>query len=101
MTEFALFAGSFAFVFAISLQQQNVHHQRFALAFINSAAIAALNLLVVKLGSAASVTEMIAYIAGQPMGTLFAMRLHAYLQNRRSGRDSVRLDELQKPVRQW
>ncbi|MBI5900717.1 MAG: hypothetical protein HZB40_15995 [Rhodocyclales bacterium] len=100
MTEFALFGGSFAFVFAISLQQQNVHHQRFALAFINSAAIAALNLVVVKLGSAASPTEMAAYIAGQPMGTLLAMRLTQHLRARRVDRDSDRFDDHQNPVRQ-
>ncbi len=100
MTEFALFAGSFAFVFALSLQQQNVHHQRFALAFVNSAAIAALNLLVVKLGSAASPTEMVAYIAGQPMGTLVAMRLNEHLRARRSGPHSDRFDEHRNLVRQ-
>ncbi len=98
MNEFALFGGSFAFVFAISLQQQNVHHQRFALAVVNSAAIAALNLLVVKLGSAASPTEMAAYIAGQPMGTLLAMRLNEHLRTRGAGQDSDRVNDGPNPV---
>lgn len=98
MTELALFGGSFAFVFAISLQQQNVHHQRFALAFMNSAAIAALNLLVVKLGSAASPTEMAAYIAGQPMGTLLAMRLNECLRKRGADRVAGRIKDRFNPV---
>lgn len=89
MTELLLFSGSFAFVFAVSLQQQNVHHQRFALALVNSATIAALNLLIIRLGSAASPTEMAAYIAGQPMGTLVAMWINSRLRPRQSGQESA------------
>jgi len=75
MNEIALFVGSFVFVFALSLQQQNVHYRRYFLAVVNSAFIASLNLLVVKLGSQASPTEMLAFVAGQPLGTAAAMWL--------------------------
>ncbi len=75
MNEIALFAGSFVFVFALSFQQQNVHYRRYFLAVVNSAFIAALNLFVVKLGSQASPSEMLAFIAGQPLGTLLAIWL--------------------------
>ncbi len=73
MNEIGLFSGSFVFVFALSLQQQNVHARRYLLALVNSAFIAALNLFVIRLGSQASTTEMIAFIAGQPLGTVLAM----------------------------
>ncbi len=75
MNEIALFAGSFVFVFALSFQQQNVHYRRYFLAVVNSAFIAALNLFVVKVGSQASPSEMLAFIAGQPLGTLLAIWL--------------------------
>jgi hypothetical protein len=75
MNEIALFGGSFIFVFALSFQQQNIHYRRHLLAAVNAAMIAALNLFVVKLGAQASTTEMLAFIAGQPLGTLTAMWL--------------------------
>ncbi len=75
MNETALFFGSFVFVFALSFQQQNVHYRRYFLAVVNSAFIASLNLLVVKVGSQASPTEMLAFVAGQPLGTAAAIWL--------------------------
>lgn len=81
MNEIALFVGSFVFVFALSLQQQNVHYRRYFLAVVNSAFIASLNLLVVKLGSQASPTEMLAFVAGQPLGTVAAMWLGSRSQS--------------------
>ncbi len=50
VTEFVLFLGSFAIVFALSFQQQNLHYRRYALAFLNSIFIGILNLLLLKLG---------------------------------------------------
>jgi len=89
MNEIALFFGSFVFVFAISFQQQNVHNGRYLLAVINSAFIAALNLFVVKLGSQASITEMMAFVTGQPLGTLAAMWL-SQRKSRIETRPSIR-----------
>jgi len=73
MNEIGLFCGSFVFVFALSFQQQNIHYKRYFPALINAAFIAGLNLFVVRLGSQASTTEMLAFVAGQPLGSAAAM----------------------------
>jgi hypothetical protein len=75
MNEIGLLGGSFVFVFALSFQQQNIIYRRYFPAIANAAFIAALNLFVVKVGSQASPTEMLAFIAGQPLGTVAAMWL--------------------------
>lgn len=75
MNEISLFAGSLVFVFAMSYQQQNIFYRRYFPAVVNAAFIASLNLLVVKVGSQATPTEMLAFIAGQPIGTVAAMWL--------------------------
>jgi hypothetical protein len=75
MAELALFAGSFAIVFALGFQQQIIHHRRHLLAMLNATTIGMLNLLLLKLGPQASPSEMIAFIAGQPLGTLAALWL--------------------------
>jgi hypothetical protein len=73
MNEIGLFGGSLVFVFALSLQQQNVLARRYLPALVNSAFIATFNLFVIRLGSQATATEMIAFIAGQPLGTVLAI----------------------------
>jgi EamA domain-containing membrane protein RarD len=78
MNEMGLFGVSFVFVFALSFQQQNIHHRRYLFALINAAFIAALNLFVVRLGAQASPTEIFAFIAGQPLGTVAAMWLNSH-----------------------
>ena len=75
MNEIALLGGSFVFVFALSYQQQNIFYRRYFPAVVNAAFIASLNLLVVKMGSQATPAEMLAFIAGQPLGTVAAMWL--------------------------
>jgi hypothetical protein len=87
MRELALFAGSFAVVFALSFQSGNVRERRYVWATLNSMAIAMLNMSVVRLGAEASVTEMIAFVAGQPLGTALAIWLD--LRRFSSGRDKV------------
>jgi hypothetical protein len=89
MNEIGLLGGSFVFVFALSFQQQNILYQRYLPAIANAAFIAALNLFVVKVGSQATPTEMLAFIAGQPLGTIAAMwlssrRLASQAQDARS-----------------
>lgn len=76
MKEFALFGGSFALVFALSFQQHHVHCRRYYFTFINAVIIGMLNLVMLKLGSQASPTEMLAYISGGPMGSIVAMWAH-------------------------
>ena len=75
MNEIGLLSGSFIFVFALSFQQQNIIYRRYFPAIANAAFIAALNLFVVKVGSQATPTEMLAFVAGQPLGTAAAMWL--------------------------
>ena len=76
MKELVLFAGSFAAVFALSFQQHNIHLRRRTLALINASFIGMLNLMILKIGPQASPSEMLAFIAGEPLGTLAAMCLH-------------------------
>lgn len=76
MTELALFSGSFAIVFALGFQQHNIHHRRYVPAMLNATFIGMLNLLMLKLGPQASSTEMLAFIAGEPLGTLAALWLN-------------------------
>ena len=75
MSEITLLGGSFVFVFALSFQQQNILYQRYLPAIANAAFIASLNLFVVRVGSQATPAEMLAFIAGQPLGTVAAMWL--------------------------
>ena len=76
MKELALFCGSFATVFALSFQQHNIQLRRQTMALINATFIGMLNLIILKIGSQASPSEMIAFIVGEPLGTLAAMRVH-------------------------
>ena len=77
MNEIGMFCGSFVFVFALSFQQQNIHYGRYFLAMVNAVFIASLNLFVVAVGAQASLTEMLAFVVGQPLGTVAAMWLSA------------------------
>jgi lipoprotein signal peptidase len=76
MKEIVLFGGSFALVFALSFQQHHVHCRRYGFTFVNAVIIGALNLVMIKLGSQASPTEMLAYISGGPIGNVVAMWVH-------------------------
>jgi len=76
MKEIALFGGSFALVFALNFQQHHVHSRRSGFTFVNAVIIGVLNLVMLKLGSQASPTEMVAYISGGPMGNVAAMWAH-------------------------
>lgn len=76
MKELALFCGSFAIVFALSFQQHNIRLRRQTMALINATFIGMLNLIILKIGSQASPSEMLAFIVGEPLGTLAAMQVH-------------------------
>ncbi|MDP2795634.1 MAG: hypothetical protein Q8O25_16385 [Sulfurisoma sp.] len=76
MTELAIFSGSFAIVFAPGFQQQNIHNRRHMLAMLNATFIGMLNLLMFKIGPQALPTEMLTFIAGEPLGTLAALWLN-------------------------
>lgn len=78
MTELTLFLSSFLLVFALGLQSLNVNGGHYAAAFFTSFLIGAGNLIVLKLAPNAGPTEMLAYLAGGPLGIICSMVFHAY-----------------------
>ena len=80
-----LFLGSFFIVFALGFQQHNVHYRRYQAAFLNAILIGVLNLLVLRLGPTASMTEMAAFLIGEPLGSVAAIWLNTMVGNRANG----------------
>lgn len=76
MSELILFASTFALVFALGLQSLNVNGGHYRAAFFTSFAIGAANLALYKLAPNADTSEIIAYLAGGPLGIITAMRIH-------------------------
>lgn len=79
MTSLALFASTFALVFALGLQSLNVNGGHRRLAFLTSFAIGAANLVLYKLAPEASGIEIAAYLIGGPLGIVAAMHAHPLL----------------------
>ena len=76
MTELALFASTFALVFALGMQSLNVNGGHYKAAFVNSFLIGASNLSVLKIVPHANVMEMCAYLMGGPFGIIASMWIH-------------------------
>jgi hypothetical protein len=74
-----LFASTFALVFALGLQSLNVNGGHYRAAFITSLGIGASNLVLFKMAPDASGIEIVAYLAGGPLGIVSAMRAHPYI----------------------
>lgn len=83
MHELSLFASAFFFVCALVVQQRNVQLRCYLSAMLNAGFIASLNLFVIRLGGQATETELLAYIAGQALGTLAAMHVSDWWIDRR------------------
>lgn len=79
MTALALLASTFGLVFALGLQSLNVNGGHMRLAFLNSFAIGAANLVLYKLAPDASGIEIAAYLIGGPLGIVAAMHAHPHL----------------------
>lgn len=79
MTAVALFASTFALVFALGLQSLNVNGGHRWLAFGTSFAIGAANLVLFKLAPDATGIEIAGYLAGGPLGIVAAMAAHPHL----------------------
>ena len=77
MTELALFASTFALVFALGMQSLNVNGGHYKAAFVNSFLIGASNLVVLKVVPHANVMEMCAYLTGGPFGIVTSMWVHS------------------------
>lgn len=76
MNAFLLFASSFTIVFAFAFQQHNIHYRRYRLAVVNALLIDLMHLVLLKLGSGATSSEMVAFLIGGPLGTMTAMWLN-------------------------
>ncbi len=81
MNELTLFASTYVLVFALGYQSRNVNSGQYLAAFFTSFAIGISNLLVLRLAPNASQTEIMAYLAGGPLGIVSAMRVHAWQIN--------------------
>lgn len=79
MTAAALLLSTYALVFALGLQSLNVNGGHYRAAFITSLGIGASNLVLFKMAPDASGLEIIAYLAGGPLGIVSAMRAHPYI----------------------
>lgn len=75
MTALLLFLSTFLLVAALAAQNLFVVHGRYVAAFINSAAIGTMHLLLFKLAPDASAVEAFCFIAGGPFGVVTAMYL--------------------------
>ena len=70
-----LFAGSFALVFLLTIQQHNVSAHRHIYAAVNSAAIGAVTIVNIRLGGQSDSYEICAFIAAQPLATVLSMQI--------------------------
>jgi hypothetical protein len=76
VNELILFASTFALVFALGLQSLNVNGGHYRAAFLTSFIIGGANMVLLKLGPNAGVTEIIAFLAGGPFGIVSSMYIH-------------------------
>ena len=83
MSELALFASTFVTVFALGLQSLNVNGGHYVAAFLTSFLIGAGNLVIQKIAPHANASEMLAYLAGGPLGIVTSMVVHRRTIGRR------------------
>ena len=82
MTEVSLFAAAFVTVFAIGFQQQNVTGRHYAAAAFTSLAIGAAQFFLWRVAPTATAPEILATLAGGPVGIVAAMYAHPRLARR-------------------
>jgi hypothetical protein len=83
MTELILFASSFALVFALGFQSLNVNNGHYVAAFLTSFAIGIANIAVLKLAPNATGTQIVAFLAGGPLGIVCAMKAFEIMRRKR------------------
>lgn len=71
-----LFLSTFVLVFTLGLQSQLVNRGHFWLAFLNSLAIGAANLMLFKLAPDASGWEIVGFLMGGPFGIVCSMMFY-------------------------
>lgn len=82
MTHIALFASAFFTVFLLGFQQKNVHGEHYTAAVITSIGIGACQIFLWRLVPDANATQILATLAGGPVGIVAAMRLHPVIMRR-------------------
>lgn len=85
-THLLLFSSSFAAVFALGFQSLNVNQGHYLAAAATSLAIGAAHVALYRLMPDASLTQMVAYLAGGPLGITASMWAH----RRTVGRNGIR-----------
>jgi hypothetical protein len=76
MTHATLFLSAFATVFLLGIQQQNVHGRHYLAAVVTSVGIGTAQIFLWRLVPEASASEIVATLAGGPVGIVSAMWLH-------------------------
>lgn len=76
MTTLLIFASTFITVFALGFQSLNVNGGHYRAAFLNSFLIGAGNLAILKIVPDANAIQMLAYLAGGPLGIIASMWAH-------------------------
>lgn len=81
MTHATLFLSAFAIVFLLGVQQQNVIGRHYVAAFLTSIGIGGAQIFLWRLVPSASPTEIIATLAGGPVGIVSAMWAHPKIKS--------------------
>jgi hypothetical protein len=82
MTAIIIFASTFALVFALGFQSQNVNNGHYKMAFLTSFAIGMSNLILYKTVPQAGWLEISAYLSAGPFAIVASMVAHDKWMNR-------------------
>ena len=83
MTTLALFASAFVTVFLLGVQQKNVSGDHYRAAIVTSLGIGAAQIFLWRLIPSASPLEIVATLAGGPVGIVCAMVFHPHIIRRK------------------
>lgn len=82
MTHLALFMSAFFTVFLLGFQQKNVHGEHYLAAIVTSVGIGSAQIFLWRLVPQADMGQIVATLAGGPVGIVAAMYLHPRLMRR-------------------
>lgn len=82
MTHLALFMSAFFTVFLLGFQQKNVHGEHYLAAIVTSVGIGSAQIFLWRLVPQADMGQIVATLAGGPVGIVAAMYLHPRLMLR-------------------
>ena len=84
MTHLALFLSAFFTVFLLGFQQKNVSGEHYLAAIVTSFGIGGAQIFLWRLVPDANAGQIVATLAGGPVGIVMAMWLHPLLMRRRA-----------------